>query len=286
VSKPPPELADLPAHNFESLLLLAGLATVTMLKEYRFRPADGQAAVARYWSGHAWVALYRRDAAVPMPALSPGRQRLYDAARTCMRCRARFTAPINVLRDGKRYCGACLEPAALELWDLERERDRPIVARWAQGIVADPSVALAAAGYGGWVRRVLVCELDGSVLISRDVRDAVPREVPDDQSEIVASALSVEELAAALAGRRVMAWWDTTALNFAGDVLVPRGSPADRVGPWWDRWVREVGAGARVTSDRPWLHQHRPASDLPAQIEQMRQALADMAAVVEVTTNG
>lgn len=275
----PKHLDGLPVHNFETLLALAGLATVSMLKLDRLRPADGQAPVACYWSGYDYVDLYPRAEAVAMPALSPGRQRLYDAARTCARCQTRFKTTIGKLRDGKRYCSKCSEPAARDLWDLDRERDRPIVARWAAEVLADPSVVLVATVHAGWTCQVLVCDLFGNRIVDDHVRMPSPHSYPpEDRAAEVAEALSADEFAELIAGRRVLSWWDTTNLKYAGTPASSQVAEKDRVGPWWDRWLREPSSPGAYLREQPWLLQHRPPGDnLHDQIDAMRAMVAEMA---------
>lgn len=290
MSKPP---EGLPVHNFDSLLREAGLATVTMLRKHRREPAPGQRPVACYWTGHGFALLYRAAEAVDMPPLSPGRQRLYDAARTCADCGARSVDPWEQGRDKKRYCSTCLRPAAERLWRAERAADRPVIAGWARGVLDDPTAVLATQHRRQYWVDVLFMDVAGTVLLDAHVRwYARDPERVREQPELFAGSVNPREIAgevAALAGRRLIAWrhWDAPELwiewdeRGEGAMPGPRVKSGDDLGSWWDRWVGDVNGGSYLYGPR--LAQQPRPYDGRELLDRMRGQLAEMAAGAEVT---
>lgn len=281
------QIPNIPAYNFEGLLGLVGYATKTMLRAERRDLAEGQQPVGQYWSGHAWVLLYKAADAVAMPPLSPGRQRQYDKARTCASCGATRKETFAKGRDGERYCVACQEPAAERLWQRERAADRPVVTEWARGVLADPNVVLGAKKYGQLWTKNLVVDLGGAVLLNAEIRHYA-REPYDDHPQrdelLQRSPLAVIDQVEALRGRRLIAWEPDSAPALATS-FDEWGNPAawaakvergDAFRHWYDRWVGEVAAGSYLHNPR--LAIQRMPRDPAECVAKMREALVEMAA--------
>lgn len=283
-------IEGIPIYGFETLLELAGLASVTMLKRRRKQPADGQKPVAQYWSGHEYVPLYKAADAVDMPPLSPGRQRVYDRNRTCAECAKKRQDPFEVGVDGKRYCSPCQDIVAKRAWDECRARDRVAAAAWAREVLADENVVLAATKSDSWCRHVRVEDLAGTVIIDAPVRyhlstdPEVLAAVPELADSV--SPLDVADRLVELAGRRRIAWWGTTDLcNLAHsftDTEVPidryslATADADRFGPWYSKWVGKLHAGHSYRYN-PRVVDQPPPWEAAEQVARMRELLAEMA---------
>jgi len=276
----------LPVYGFESLLRLAGLANLTMLRRHRRQLADGQRPVGCYWSGHDYVSLYREAEAVDMPSLPAGRQRRYDAARTCAECGARALDPFERGDDGQRYCPSCQGPVHRRLWEQARAADRPVIAGWARGVFDDPTVVLGATLHRGYYREVCVADLAGTVLLDVKVR-YVSDDVIDPRwlarlTEEHPDALSPADLGEALggfAGRRLVTWWPTTGLPRTDDSgpggPVVSTAEGDHFGYWYDRWVGELsGPTYRYV---PRLATQWPPAGPREQVDRMRTLLTEMA---------
>lgn len=270
-----PEAPNLPVVSFDWLLREVGLATRTMLAQHRREPAPGQKPVSCYWSGHAWVDLFRAADAVGMPPLSPGRQRRYDLNRTCTECGKMALDPWEKGRDRRRYCPTCQGPVHERLWAEKCAADRPVIAEWARGVLADPTVVLAACDHESYWRSVLVVDLAGTVLVDGRVRhnDREPDESHPCCAEILA-AWSPAGISARLERRRVVAWWRTTS---------PISEPwsgtdyPNHAGRWWARWVGELDGSSYRYTDRV-KEQPPPVGTLADQVAAMRCCLEEMAA--------
>lgn len=266
--------AGLPVHTFDSLLREVGLASKTMLKQHRREPGAEQKPVACYWSGHEYVKLYRSAEAVDMSPLSPGRQKRYDDNRTCAECTKKALDPWEKSLDGKRYCDACHEPAAERWWFAQRAADRSKVAEWAREILADPTTVLAAAVGAAMKRTVHVVDLADAVVFAADVRHGDnPIDPTHPFADELAGTVPTSDQAAALDGRRVVAWNGWTC-PYRGGLNV--GASGDLVGRWWSRWVGEPSSrnfryDPRVTDQPP------PDGTLADQVAVMRSRLEEMA---------
>lgn len=283
--KPPDGLL---IYGFETLLKLNGLATASMLKRHRRRPADGQEPVACYWSGHDYVRLYREADAVDMPPLSPGRQRLYDQARTCAECGKKSLIAFNKGRDNRRYCEPCQDPVHERLWREERARDRPIIAEWARGVLADPTVVLGVCKKRQYWQEVLVVDLDGQVLLQANVR-YYRRGIEQGRLDELAAAGSISpgdivDQVAALADRRVVCWWSSTDLHGLATEFDEDGwgrpgplatAGSDHLGPWYTRWVGKLAGSSHRY--HPQLAPQSPPFEPAEQIARMRAVLTLMA---------
>lgn len=269
-----PDAPNLPIKTFDGLLREVGLATKTMLKQHRREPAEGQKPVACYWSGHEYVVLYRSADAVDMAPMSPGRQKRYDDNRTCAECGKKALDPWDKGRDDKRYCGTCMPPVHERLWAEKCAVDRPVIAEWASGILADPTVTLGASDHKDYWRNVYIVDLAGAVLVDGRVRhnDREPDETHPKRAEILA-AMSPADLAAKLEGLRVIAWWRTTAP--IAEPWQTTDNP-DRMGPWWSRWVGKLDGTSYRYSDRV-VSQRPPDGTLAEQVATMRTHLEEMA---------
>ncbi|WP_436528594.1 hypothetical protein [Actinoplanes sp. HUAS TT8] len=277
----------LPIYDFKALLTIAGLATQQMLRQDRRQLAKDQQATGQYWSGHAWILLYRAADAVDMPPLSPGRQRLYDKARTCADCGAtrKDTHPRG--RDGERYCGTCQGPAAERLWQRERAADRPAVAAWARSVLDDPTVIFGAREYEpDWTKNLIV-DRNGQVLLDASIRHYItepdPRH-PYAEDLALMSPLAVIDQVTALRGRRLIAWEAHSAPELVTS-FDDRGWPAahaaqvasgDAFGRWLDRWLGDLEPNSSYLH-HPRLKQQRAPRDPAECVALMRRLLPQMA---------
>jgi hypothetical protein len=283
----PPE--GLPCYGFESLLDLAGLATVTMLRRHRRQPADGQQPVACYWTGHDWALLYQAADAVGMAPLSAGRQRLYDLACTCAECGAKALDPFERGDDGQRYCQSCQGPVHQRLWEQARAADRLVVAAWAREVLGDATVVLGGCRGRDYYREVYAADLAGTVLLDVKLRYSTDLRVDPDwlASQRFAGTVSPGDLVdqvAALAARRPVTWWPSVdlrdlAVEFddqgrgIGGVLAT--ADGDRFGDRYARWVGDLhGASYRY---QPTVAHQPPPWDPREQVDRMRELLAEMA---------
>jgi hypothetical protein len=287
---------NLPAYGFEDLLKIAGLANQPMLKRDRRQLAEGQQPAGQYWSGHAWVLLYRAADAIDMPPLSPGRQRLYDKARTCALCGATRKETYAKGRDGKRYCAQCQKPAAVRLWEQERATDRPLVVEWARSVLADSTVVLGSFRYHNYWKENLVVDLDGAVLLDANIRHSLAD--PYDEHPLVEqlrqmSPLAVMDQIEALRGRRMIAWsvdsgpdlvtsWDENGWPAAHATKVARD---DTLGRWYDRWVGEITPNGSYLH-HPRLREHWAPRDPREHVARMREVLTEMAGGEPARTPG
>jgi hypothetical protein len=279
-----------PCYGFEGLLRLAGMANLTMLRQHRRQPADGQKPVACYWSGHDYVALYREADAVDMPPLSPGRQRAYDRNRTCAECGKRSLDPWELGEDRKRYCPACQDPVHQRMWEQARAADRPTIAAWARDVLADRNVILGASMGPQWYREVHVVDLAGAVLLDAKIRFSTRADPEWLAKEHFAGTVSpddpgIVERVRELASRRPVTWWPTTDLRRLAVEFDDLGRPVagpvstadgDRFGPWYDRWAGKIAGGSYRY--QPRLANQPPPWDPREQIAEMRRILAEMAA--------
>jgi hypothetical protein len=268
------------------------MANQTMLKRHRRQLTDGQQPVGCYWSGHDYVYLYRAADAVDMPPLSPGRQRRYDAARTCAECGTRALHPFERGDDGGRYCQPCQGPVHQRLWDQARAADKPVIAEWARGVLTDPTVILGATRSGQYYREVHVADVAGTVLLDAKVYYSTGvradpgwlAKLHEQDPDTVSPADLVTEVAA-LAGRRPVTWWPSTDLRDLAVEFDTDGRPlggmlgtanGDQFGSWYDRWVGKL-AGSTYRYHPSLAHQPPPWE--PAeQVARMRTLLAEMAA--------
>lgn len=284
-------IEGVPIYGWEGILHLAGLATAGMLKRDRKRPGDGQKPVGQYFTGYEYAPLYRLDEAVDLPPLSPGRQRLYDANRTCARCGARSKAPWEKGRDGKRYCYGCQEPAAEELWHREQVERTKASAAWAREILADESVVLLAVRSRQYWREVYAADLAGAVLLDAKVRysQTVAEGNPKaDELAATSGPADVLDRVLALASRRLVTWrsdagaelsWLLNPASLGREVdleLRLATASGDHFGRRYDNWVGKLAGGSYrwnptvATVPAPWE---------PAElVATMRTALAEMAA--------
>lgn len=288
----PPQ--GVPVYGWEGLARLAGLATAGMLDAERREPAPGQKPAGAYWTGHAWANLWTYADTVAKPPLSPGRQRQWDANRTCTRCAKRSTTPWERARNGKRYCSACIEPAMRELWEAERAADRPGLTAWAREVLADERTVLVAGQERQYVTELRAETVAGDVLL--DALVVYPHMDPlfadEMPADVKARAIQVEEVVdqlVELAGRRLIGWWTRSLAGAVGRLValepdgrglhapqlleVPDGDRAGRrysrwVGKWWGRSVLFTPVVAEI-----------PAAFDPVDgVAQIRAALTEMAA--------
>ncbi|MEU4406176.1 hypothetical protein AB0F88_16770 [Streptosporangium sp. NPDC023963] len=91
------------------------LATKTMLRRLRRRPATGQPPIASYMMQKGYAPLFAVADSQELPPLPPARQAAWILARTCARCASRSDRPYEKTeRDQQRYCPPCQQPAAEE----------------------------------------------------------------------------------------------------------------------------------------------------------------------------
>ncbi|MFI7249813.1 hypothetical protein [Micromonospora chalcea] len=145
-----------------------GMATATMLRRQRRRPAEGQPAVALlFYHGNKHAPLYEVSASATLPALSPRRQAAWTAARTCARCATTRDTPLARHHGGRRLCLGCnrLErlAAARPAWLTLRQQ----AVDWARTALLDRDVVLIALrqlGHGFPIE-VHAITLDGQPLV-------------------------------------------------------------------------------------------------------------------------
>ena len=116
----------------------ANLKTKTELKQQRMKPAAGQSAIAQYWQGHGYVALYDQASAVPMrPRAEPTQAQLASLAAgralvgtsPCSCCGERFD---NLALDRGGRCNQCVFEADREERANELRAVRRCAAEWLQ----------------------------------------------------------------------------------------------------------------------------------------------------------
>lgn len=164
------------------------VATRSELKRRRLQLAEGQQPIGQYWTAYEWAQLYRVADCVPMPALSPGRQRLWDTARTCARCGARSADPFERdRRGGRRVCSDC-RPVEHEVhWYRVRNQDRVLAVWCARQLLDEPNVVLWASDDGPpagscyrWLIAAAAVDVGGQVLFAGEARvnEPVPAWAP------------------------------------------------------------------------------------------------------------
>lgn len=146
----------------------SGMATATMLRRQRRRPAEGQPAVALlFYHGNKHAPLYDVSASVELPALSPRRLAAWIAARTCARCATTRDVPLAHHHGGRRLCQACARlerlAAARPAWLTLRQQ----AVDWARTVLLDRDtvlIALRQLGHG-YPIEVHAITLDGQALV-------------------------------------------------------------------------------------------------------------------------
>ena len=280
----PPD--GLPVVDFARLLQMAGLASAATLRKDRLQPDPDKVPAGCYWSGHAWVLLHEVAGAVPMPPLSPGRQRAYDRVRTCATCGRRSKRPWYLGPDGRtRYCADCLELAWQRLWEQQQASRRAAATEWAREVLADPATVLFTANRLGWCVTLRAETIAGDVLLDLLVRQCTHDPCDHDAQAVPAGAVASADadpvVAAALAGRRLVTWRDLGWLRYLPAL---RQREAAVYGTHWSGWVgeRRVSTCA-LGDDAPYelyhdlVDQWRP-DDAAQEIPAMRAGLAEMAA--------
>lgn len=192
--------------SIKDLLEMAGLATMSMLKRHRLQLAEGQQPAAQYW-GRDYVALYRASDAVPMPALSPARQRLYSRARTCAECGVTSTDPLYMGPDRRlRYCMEHVEPAWKQSWDSEQAVRRLTSAVWAREVLSDRTAIILTSEpiRSGRIRPVRIETIAGDVLLDVRIRKLAGLEGSEIDGTISVDA-GRAALLDAVARRRIIA---------------------------------------------------------------------------------
>lgn len=233
----------------------AQLATRTMLRNQRRRPAEGQQPIASYMMHGGYAPLYAVADTVELPPLPPARQAAYVEARTCARCEATSHRRLPRLADGRRYCAGCEEPASAALWYRQRAEGRRAAQAWAADVLADArrdlgQVAVVYVGYPTSVMsQTVVAETwDGEVLVAARVcDDDVFFRDGDTRPADLAAAF------ARLAGRRLICWRGTQRwLAALQDLMRPHVDiPAlslegGDAGVHWDQWCAERPHGRDV----------------------------------------
>lgn len=285
--------AGVPVYGWESLLRMAGLANQKMLRQHRRQPAPDQKPAACYWSGHDYVLLYRDSDAVDMPPLSPGRQRRYDANRTCAECGKTSVDPWELGNDNKRYCPTCQGPVHQRMWKQERAADKPVIAEWARGVLADPSVILGASRNHQWYREMCVEDLAGAVLLDAKIRYSTGKCADPEwltkehfADAVFPDAAEIVDRVRELACRRPVTWWSSCDMSSLAVEFDDMGRPingpvttadADHFGRKYARWAGKL-AGSSYRW-HPRLADPPPPWDPREQVTRMRQVLAEMAAL-------
>ncbi|KVN19062.1 MULTISPECIES: 3'-5' exonuclease [unclassified Burkholderia] len=166
----------------------AVLQTKTELQQARRNLVDGQAPVAHYWQGHAWIALYDPASTVPMraarapseaqaAALAAGRA--LAGTRACQICGARTA--IDWL-DRRGVCAACRADIARQ----EREdaaRSLHVTANaW---LAADPlfiDTETTGLDFQAEIVEIAILDRAGAVLLDTLVKPVMP--IPADATAI------------------------------------------------------------------------------------------------------
>lgn len=227
------------------------LATATILRNMRRRPAEGQEPIASYMTYKGYAPLYAVADVAEMPPLSARRAQAWVAARTCVRCLSTSVKPYRKGRDGARYCAECQEPAAAAWWKEQRESGRASAAEWARGVLAagdaNPTqVVLLHVGYPtvNYSQAIRAENWDGTLLIEADIcwREEYMRESQSRPADVA-------DIVRGLQGRRSIVWrhdqwrhdrWldnlKETLHHLTGDLdlAVAEG---DAAGPHWDEWM-------------------------------------------------
>lgn len=157
----------LPAYRYGQLP--DGLATTTMLRRMRRRPAPGQEPVGTLIyrrSKHA--ALFEIAASEELPALPAGRQAAWTAARTCARCAATSSTPWPLTYDSdRRRCPDCVGAERLAAARPSWYALRAQAVDWARDVLADPDSVLLALYRVDWGCPIEVhaTTTDGQVLV-------------------------------------------------------------------------------------------------------------------------
>ncbi|WUI00237.1 hypothetical protein OHR68_43345 [Spirillospora sp. NBC_00431] len=276
---------DLPARQ---------LATQTMLKARRRRPAEGQQPVASYMVHRGYAPLYAVTDTDELPPLPPARRAAWDQARTCARCKATRERPFTTGPDGARYCEDCHEPAARDHWVAQRAEGRLAAKAWAHGVLGfrpDPNVVLLKSGTT-WPWFELRAEtLTGEVLLAAEVYgDPVcgqdwrtDEEWAEFQKRFTLPAEAVEPLRA-LEGRRLITWrndlW-TLRLHMkelAGVDLALTVADGDQVGAHYDEWIAErAHTGWRSYWHNQSMQPQQPPTGWDSEVAGIRAALHAMA---------
>lgn len=269
------------------------LATVTMLRLQRRHPAPGQpAAASLLYAGNKYTELYDIAGTEQMPALSPGQQVAYAAARTCARCREQRETPWP--RDaltGRRVCDPCGEAEAESSWRAERLAARQAAVAWAREVLADPAAVLIhCKGTGLLLFGAHAVELaTGTVLLDaprvwHNERDYPATSLwrPSTWDDTTVGIADIADQVRALGGRRLIAWSGNSSAHTLGwnmrtllgedleqslaVVRRPlRWAPdvtGDEVAPWYAGWIGQRheprAGGGRWRQYRDVRHQDLP----------------------------
>ncbi|AJY38187.1 3'-5' exonuclease (plasmid) [Burkholderia humptydooensis] len=166
----------------------AALQTKTELQRARRKLVDGQAPVAYYWQGHAWIALYDPASTVPMraarapseaqeAALAAGRA--LAGTRPCQICGAR-TAIEWLDRYG--YCDACLVHVARQERDNAARVMHVTANAW---LAADPlfiDTETTGLDFQAEIVEIAILDRAGALLLDTLVKPAMP--IPADATAI------------------------------------------------------------------------------------------------------
>ena len=280
---------SLPQYTRDRLLQIAGLATATMLHEDRLQPGPDQQPAGCYWNNHSYVIVYERSGAVAMPPMSPGRQQLYDARRTCAECGRRSKSPWYQGPDGQanrvRYCPDCLELVWRRLWEEQQASRRAAATAWAHQMLTHPTTAVLAANTRGWCTMVHAETTTGEVLLDLAVRMCTHNTCDHDAQAVPPGAVTPAEagptIQAALADRRLITWSSSILgrvyrLDPNTRALAATSSVYDK---HWSNWVGERDGGP----DASYRYHHtvswQPPRPLDAigQVAEMRAGLNEMA---------
>lgn len=221
----------------------ADLATVTMLRKMRRKPATGQRPVATlvYLGGKEQTDLYRIVDSAPMRPLTARQlaagERRREYPRICGVCGVDARVPLHP--SGPRFagdpepparCGACQREHRYAGFIELRPRNRAEASAWAREVLADPKTVIVAA------RTIDVRQHELSRCVKRSALSAlsivpvadgsdplhaylVPQEPPRRRRDLPAGGVPIRAAAAdiveRLRGRRVVAWteWEVDQVN-------------------------------------------------------------------------
>ncbi|MFY1669523.1 hypothetical protein ACN27G_06145 [Plantactinospora sp. WMMB334] len=255
-----------------------GLATVTQLRLQRRRPAPGQRPAAELlYYGNSYTELWTVAETEQLPALSPGQQTAYDAARRCARCGEQRDQPVP--RDhlsGRRVCAPCGEAEAEMSWWVWRHQARAAAVAWAAGVLADPHAVLVhERGVGHLLFGAFaLVPATGQVLLDapriryndRDYAASTMRPESWNDPRGTVGIVDIADQVRSLAGRRLIVWTGSFTGRGLGSLiwnmrwelgedLESALTPADRP----HRWVPGVTGDELGDWYADWLSVRRPA---------------------------
>ncbi|MDG4768752.1 hypothetical protein [Solwaraspora sp. WMMD792] len=275
--------ANLPVYGVREIP--DGLATVTMLRRMRRKPAPDQApaGILRYSRGKDTTHLFTVADTVAMRPLTARQRAAAEASRVyprhCEVCGWDAGGPLPSNGRGAHRCPACDAEDRYDQVRAWRAQQRSEASAWAAEALADPtamvvatrSIDLAPAGPGQTVKRTAVAELVVVSLadpaVDRLHITLIPDRRPKRKRDLPAGGRLVEAAAPGVAawvtGRRVVAWseWEVSALDWdLRDAGVQPPRPGTRLiylprlramSHQYSQWCGHIGSAGVVDQSRP-----------------------------------